>query len=636
MSDGSLVERLQQDVADRQHVDWAALRSELEAGEAASPDLLRDVSLLQLLDEIGQAHSTLQSESLGDTESAPPVDAGADDTLKAWGRYVLEGKVGRGGFGSVYRAWDPVLEMPVALKILHRRYSDEKLKDRLLSEGRALAQLRHPNVVRVLNVEQHGGRFGLVMEFLSGETMDALVTEKGPLSDREASVIVEDVCRALVAVHANGLIHRDVKARNIIRESAGRIVLMDFGAGLSMRASEAPGAAVGTPLYMAPETLAGAAATPASDVYGVGVLLFYLVTGRYPYEGGSFDEIRDAHTARRANSLLGLRPDLPVRFTKVVDRALALDVAERYPTPDALLQALAGLAGVEAPKRWVWVRRAIYAGTAAFLLVLFGGILSTASYNATLRRSAFVQPSLLEYLEYGVRSLVLPLALTLFGTSAVGLLVAVRKVLVPTAVQFRRLDRYLSKNARAFARRFGLTDPAVCACWLLVGTAVATVSIWTAWGAFWQAITSDISKDPAETLALLSPPFTNALTHQRMLLSLVTAGTVTGWYALARFTAAHGQRLPKWFGAAELALLVLLYGSWQVPYRIARDSDKFPSATWKDPRGSDQRCFILGQRGDERLLFCPSMMPRTHVVAADSLRDVVKASESIFASFAPP
>ena len=121
---------------------------------------------------------------------------------------------------------------------------------------------------------------------------------------------------------------------------------MDFGAGLSMRADrrrQAP--RVGTPLYMAPEMLNGAPATPASDVYGVGVLLFYLVSGRYPYEGGSFDEIRDAHTARRANSLLGLRPDLPVRFVNVVDRALALDVAERYQTPDALLQALADLSG---------------------------------------------------------------------------------------------------------------------------------------------------------------------------------------------------------------------------------------------------------------------------------------------------
>ena len=630
MSDGSLVQRLQQDVADRQPVDWTALMSELQATEAASPDLLREVSLLQLLDEIGQAHATLQSESLGD-DALPQGDAPADDTLKVWGRYVLEEKVGRGGFGSVYRAWDPVLEMAVALKILHQRYSDERLKERLLHEGRALAQLRHANVVRVLNVEQHGGRLGLVMEFLSGETMDALVAAHGKLSDREASVIVEDVCRALAAVHANGLIHRDVKARNIIREPAGRIVLMDFGAGLSMRTTEAPGTAVGTPLYMAPETLNGAPATAASDVYGVGVLLFYLVTGRYPYEGGSFDEIRDAHTARRANSLLGLRPDLPVRFVKVVERAVALDVAERYQTPDALLQALTGLGGAVSGGRWAWVRPAVYAGTALFALVLFGGILTTASFNATLHRSEFAQTSFLEWLEYGVRSLVLPLALALFGTSAVGLLVAVRKVLVPASVQFRRLDRYLVEHARAFAHRFGLTEPAVCACWLLVGTAVGAVSIWAAWGDVWQAITSDISRAPAETLALLSPPFTNSMTHQRMLLSLLTAGAVTAWYALARFTKAHGGRLPTWFTAAELALLVLLYGSWQLPYRIARDSNKFPSATW-----GDQRCFILGQRGHERLLFCPQMMPRTQVVAADRLHDFVKAGDSLFASFAPP
>ena len=112
--------------------------------------------------------------------------------------------MGRGGFGSVYRAWDPVLEMPVAIKILHRRYSDHRLKERLLDEGRALAQIRHPNVVRVLNVEQHDGRLGLVMEFLSGETMDALVAAQGRLEALARSAVAEDVCRALTAVHANG------------------------------------------------------------------------------------------------------------------------------------------------------------------------------------------------------------------------------------------------------------------------------------------------------------------------------------------------------------------------------------------------------------------------------------------------
>src|SRR5699024_2926996 len=123
------------------------------------------------------------------------------------------------------------------------------------------------------------------------------------------------------AVHSNNLIHRDVKARNIIRERAGRIVLMDFGAGLSTQATEDSKQAVGTPLYMSPETLAGKSATVASDVYSVGVLLFYLVTGRHPYEGESIEAIRAAQTTGRSQPLLGLRPNLPPAFVRIVDRA---------------------------------------------------------------------------------------------------------------------------------------------------------------------------------------------------------------------------------------------------------------------------------------------------------------------------
>jgi tRNA A-37 threonylcarbamoyl transferase component Bud32 len=607
MSDGTLVQRLQEDVADRQPVDWTALMSELQATNAASPDLLQEVSLLRLLDEIGQAHATLQSEPLGD-EPLPHVEASADDTLKAWGRYVLEERVGRGGFGSVYRAWDPVLEMAVALKILHQRYSDDRLKERLLHEGRALAQLRHPNVVRVLNVEQHDGRLGLVMEFLSGETMDALVAAHGKLSDREASVIVEDVCRALAAVHANGLIHRDVKARNIIREPAGRIVLMDFGAGLSMRTTEAPGTAVGTPLYMAPETLNGAPATPASDVYGVGVLLFYLVTGRYPYEGGSFDEIRDAHAARRANSLLGLRPDLPVRFVKVVDRAVALDVAGRYQTPDALLQALTDLGGAVNRGRWAWVRPALYAGAALLALMAVGGMLSSVAYNAALGRGAYQHDTFVQKFGWGAQALFLPIVLTCLAAGLAGAMVAVRRVLVAASTGVRALDRRMAERGRAIAVRLALTDPPVCASWLLLVTAVCAGLIWTYWTPLLLAVTTDISFAPAEMLAVFSPALAPYRTGYRMALSLLVAGNIAGWFVMRR---ASGRRttLPVWIVATEVALVVLLLMSMLLPYRLLHHIEKADAVTWRG-----QQCYVVGKGPTDDLLYCSRMSPRIYVV----------------------
>src|SRR5262245_501600 len=312
MSDQPLLERIQQQVADREPVDWDAL----EAQVRRSPDAeeRQEFELLRLLDQIAGANATLQAGDLGDefdrlltTAAERPAD---EPTLVggAWGRYRLDERVGRGGFGSVYRAWDPVLEMPVAIKILHPRFSDEQLKERLIREGRALAQVKHPNVVRVLNVEQNDDRLGLVMEFLRGETMDAIVAAQGAFNEREATVIAEDVCRGLAAVHAVKVIHRDVKARNIIREREGRVVLMDLGAGLMESDRERAARPEGTPLYMAPELWRGAQATAASDVYSVGVLLFFLVTQRYPFEGATIDAIKTAQAGGRRESLLSHRP----------------------------------------------------------------------------------------------------------------------------------------------------------------------------------------------------------------------------------------------------------------------------------------------------------------------------------------
>jgi hypothetical protein len=433
MSDEPVLVRVQQQVSDREPVDWAAADSAaLSLNDSAALELLR------VLDGIAHAHLMLQ-EGVDDppmTADAPAVaaeaSAPAERTVGHWGRYRLDEQVGRGAFGSVWRAWDPELEMPVAIKILHHRAGDAQLQALLLKEGRALAQIRHPNVVRVLNVENHGGELGLVMEYLRGETLDAMVTAQGTLNDREASVIVEDVCRALAAVHAFGFLHRDVKARNILRERAGRIVLMDFGSGLSKQLALMERHAVGTPLYMAPEVLNGQPASIASDVYSVGVLLFYLVTRRYPFEAASLEELEAAHAAGTRASVLELRPDLPLSFTRVVDRALAIDPRQRYASATALMQAL--LHAREERPGWRRIAaRAVLATAAAGGLVTLAGMLTTAAFNLTLRRTAFVQPSVLEWLEYGGRSLFLPFVVALLGVGATGLAAAVRNIFVSTS-----------------------------------------------------------------------------------------------------------------------------------------------------------------------------------------------------------
>ena len=194
--------------------------------------------------------------------------------------------------------------------------------------------MQHANVVQVFGVEAHGSRVGLCMELVSGETLAGVLRSRGRLSHREAAGVGEDVCRALAAVHAAGYVHRDVKAQNVMRDNGRE----DRADGLRHRSRHRRWRSpardiVGTPVYMAPEVLDGQPASVQSDVYAVGVLLYHLVSGQYPVEGGTLLDLIDAHKAGRRRPLLERRPDLPMPFVQVVSRALAVEpggaVAER-------------------------------------------------------------------------------------------------------------------------------------------------------------------------------------------------------------------------------------------------------------------------------------------------------------------
>jgi TolB-like protein len=187
------------------------------------------------------------------------------------------------------------------------------------------------------------------MEYLRGCTLEDLLERQGPFSGREAALVGQDLCRALAAVHGAGLVHRDIKAQNVIREEGGRVVLMDFGTGLLLENEESVRSApiAGTPLYLAPEVLNGRDASPASDVYSVGVLLFHLVTGTYPYAVRSLAELRQAQRKSARQRLQDLRPDLSEGFVQAVDRAMDIDPAARYQSAGALQQGLSAALGFE-------------------------------------------------------------------------------------------------------------------------------------------------------------------------------------------------------------------------------------------------------------------------------------------------
>ncbi|MGA2252208.1 protein kinase domain-containing protein [Terracidiphilus sp.] len=206
-----------------------------------------------------------------------PESGQVSEQLKAWGNFQLLQVLGRGGFGEVYRAWDPVLEREVALKLLLPRGMDPELEfTTMVAEARAMAKVHHPNIVPVYGVDRREGRVGFWSEFVRGQTLNALIAAQGVMDERDAAATVGALCDALGAVHAAGLLHRDIKPGNAMRDASGRVLLMDFG--LSQNLLSGTGWS-GTPAYMAPEVAAGNAATAQSDLYSMGMLLRFLTTG---------------------------------------------------------------------------------------------------------------------------------------------------------------------------------------------------------------------------------------------------------------------------------------------------------------------------------------------------------------------
>ena len=286
--DGALLELASMIDEDRP-IDWDS--EEVEARGTGEHAVLAELRLLAALTRVFRDPDAVGLEGPLQTEVEPLVDP--DRLPAAWGTLTVLEPVGKGGFAKVYRARD-ALSRDVALKLFPVTSENAgALSSRVLREGSLLAKIRHRNVVVVHGVERSNGFVGLSMEFIHGRTIEDELRARGPLSAEEATPIGVDLCQALAAVHGRGLVHRDVKAQNVMREDGGRTVLMDFGAGTELATGlRRPLDTAGTPLYLAPELFDGRPATRASDIYSLGVLLYRMVTREYPVEGADRSQIR--------------------------------------------------------------------------------------------------------------------------------------------------------------------------------------------------------------------------------------------------------------------------------------------------------------------------------------------------------
>lgn len=267
------------------------------------------------------------------------------------GRYEIKRELGRGGMATVYEAHDPRFEREVAVKVLPREMlHDPQFRARFEREAKTIAMLEHPAIVPVYDFGEEDGQPYFVMRFMPGGSLSDRL-KGGPLSLQEAARIFSRLAPALDSAHAKGIIHRDLKPGNILFDQYGEPYISDFGiAKLSESQVSMTGSGiVGTPAYMSPEQAQGEKIDGRSDVYGLGVILFEMLTGQQPFQGDTPMSVVVKHITDPVPHILDVRPDLPVGVEKIVEKALAKERDERFSTSQQLTDALRAVSRGETP-----------------------------------------------------------------------------------------------------------------------------------------------------------------------------------------------------------------------------------------------------------------------------------------------
>ena len=251
------------------------------------------------------------------------------------GKYKIVELVGEGAMGTVYRAVDSVLGRTVAIKVMNAEIARQKdHRQRFLREAQAAGSLQHPNVVTIYDLGELDGHLFIAMEYVHGTDLERLMTAtEKPLKLQEKLDIIVDVLMGLSYAHKHGIIHRDIKPANIRVGDDGHAKIMDFGvAHLQSSDMTKTGLVVGTPSYMAPEQVTGGKAVPGTDLFAVGAVLYHLLTGSKPFEGPTLQSLFYRIVTDMPKPLDQVRPGLPVGLNTIVQKAMAKDAGDRYPS----------------------------------------------------------------------------------------------------------------------------------------------------------------------------------------------------------------------------------------------------------------------------------------------------------------
>jgi eukaryotic-like serine/threonine-protein kinase len=299
----------------------------------------------------------MTARALPETSADTSADVRALERAVA-GRYAIERELGRGGMGVVLLARDLSLDRLVALKLLPAMLAAQPLlRERFLREARTAAGLSHPHIVPIHAVEEHGDIAFIAMGFIDGESLAERVRRTGPLPPREVARILREVAWALAYSHGRGIVHRDIKPDNILVErGSGRALVTDFGIA---QARSVPGATdrltlegqlIGTAAFMSPEQGAGEPVDGRSDLYALGGVGFYALTGRAPFEATTLEALLVARFTRAAPAVASVRPGIPAALAATIDRCLAREPHDRFAAGEAVAEALSeGSGGAGTP-----------------------------------------------------------------------------------------------------------------------------------------------------------------------------------------------------------------------------------------------------------------------------------------------
>ncbi len=316
-------------------------------------------------------HRQTQAQTRSATRQSPGPASGLNSTLAG---VRLESLIGRGAQGKVYRGTHLALDAPRAVKIMDGWMIDsQEVAGRFEREARLAAQIDHPNVVRVHDVGRQDNCLYLVMELIEGQDLKQLIDGQGPLPWARAVKLISAIGSGLDKAHQLDVVHRDIKPSNMVLDrQTDRVVLTDFGMAkdtVNDQTLTATGALLGTPATMAPEVCSGERAIPASDQYSLACSLFFLMTGCFPFEGGSALALIQQHINQQPPDLSRLVPDCPAPITRAVHQALSKDPALRYPSVDRFIRALRVRPVMRLPEEVDWNHPLIKMAGVVLLLV---------------------------------------------------------------------------------------------------------------------------------------------------------------------------------------------------------------------------------------------------------------------------